>query len=235
MSEDAMRGGRASFGRRLLVINPNSNAAITAQVQDLADRTLEGGAVVADAVGLPDAPIAIQSPADRSLAEPIAIARIRAGVAAGYDGFVMACFDDIAISERGRIGRPIVDAVDASLSLARTLANRLAIITTFEAAVPRIRALIARHGLEGICSVRAAGVGVSAAAQLAPETLARLRGTIDTAITEDRAEVIILGSGALAGRGPILSSGSKVPVIDSIEAAIRLAVASSTLPCAARM
>ncbi|HMO70262.1 MAG TPA: aspartate/glutamate racemase family protein [Paracoccaceae bacterium] len=226
MIDDAMRGGRAGCVRRLLLINPNSNAAITAQVQELADRTLEGGVIAADAVGLPDAPIAIQSTADRALAEPMAIERIRAGVAAGYDGIVMACFDDIAISERGRIRSPVVDAVDSSLSIARTLAKRFAIITTFDAALPRIRTLISRHGLDGICSARAAGIGVTAAADLAPETLARLQSTIDTAIAEDGAEAIILGSGALAGRGQLLSAGRAVPVIDSIEAAIRLAAAA---------
>ncbi len=214
---------------RLLVINPNSNAAITAQVQALADRVLDRGRVTADAVGLPQAPVAIQSPADRAVAEPLAIARIEAGVAAGYDGFMMACFDDIAVSERRRISRPIVDAVDASLSLARTVARRFAIVTTFDAAVPRIRALAKRHGVAEICSVRAAGVGVNAAADLSSVTLARLQATIDAAVTEDGAEAIILGSGALAGRGPVLAAGRQVVVIDSIEAAIRLAAASVAL------
>lgn len=219
----------AGRGARLLIINPNSNGAITAQIRALADRVL-GAGVTAQVVDLPDAPLAIQSPADRGVAEPLAIARIEAGVDEGYDGFIMACFDDIAVSERVRIPRPIVDAVDASLALARTRARRFAIVTTFDAAVPRIRALVARHGLDGACSVRAAGIGVSAAADLGSETLARLQATIDAAITEDGAEAIILGSGALAGRGPGLSAGRDVPVIDSIEAAIRLAAAAVSSP-----
>lgn len=221
-------------GRRLLVINPNSNAAITAQVQTLADRVLDAD-VKATVVGLPGAPLAIQSPADRAAAEPRAITRIEQGVAEGYDGFVLACFDDIAISQRGRIPHPIVDAVDASFSLARTVARRFTVVTTFDAAVPRIQALAERHGLADICTVRAAGVGVSAAAELAPAALARLHLAIDAAIREDRAEAIILGSGALAGRGSVLIEGRGISVIDSIEAALRLAAASiALLPIPAR-
>ncbi len=215
--------------RRLLVINPNSNAAITAQIRRMADHVL-GAGVETTVIDLIDAPVAIQSPGDRALAEPLAIARIEVGVAEGYDGFVMACFDDIAVSERGRIPRPIVDAVDASLALARTCASRFAIVTTFDAAVPRIRALVARNGLDGTCTIRAAGIGVSAAADLDPQTLARLQDTIDAAIAEDGAEAIILGSGALAGRAPVLSEGRAVPVIDSIEAAIRLAAVAVSSP-----
>lgn len=221
-------GGRNGKTIRLLVINPNSNQAITAQIQDLANRAL-GAGVEAVVVDLPAAPLAIQSPADRAVAEPLAIARIEEGVAQGFDGAVLACFDDIGIAARGRLPIPIIDAVDASLTIARTCARSFAIVTTFEAAVPRIRALVSRHGLEAVCAVRAAGIGVSATAQLSPETLAQLRGTIEATIRDDAAEAIILGSGALAGRGPVLAEGCDVLVIDSIEAAIRLAAISAAI------
>jgi len=212
--------------QRILVINPNSNAAITAQIATLADSIL-GSDVEARVVDLIGAPIAIQSPADRAVAEPLAIARIKTAVAEGFSAVALACFDDIAVSARGVVSVPIIDAVDASLTLARTCARRFTIVTTFEAAVPRIRRLVSRHGLEKVCTVRAAGVGVSATADLAPETLARLKATIAAATDEDRAEAIILGSGALAGRSTILARGCNVPVIDSIDAAIRLAAASA--------
>lgn len=214
--------------QRILVINPNSNAAITAQISALAD-CMRGPGIEASVVNLPGAPIAIQSPADRALAEPLAIARIKTAVAEGFGAVALACFDDIAVGARGMVSVPIIDAVDASLTLARACARRFTVVTTFEAAVPQIRRLVFRHGLEEVCTVRAAGVGVSAAAELAPETLARIRAAMAAATDQDGAEAIILGSGALAGRSAILSHGCGVPVIDSIEAAIRLAAASAAL------
>ena len=227
MNRDGMAHAAAAGGLRLLVINPNSNGAITAQIRGLAARVL-GDGVLGDGlrttvVDLPQAPRAIQSPADRAVAEPLAIARIEAAVDEGFDAVALACFDDIALSARGRLPLPIVDAVEASLALARSHARRFAIVTTFDAAVPRIRELVALQGLAGTCTVRAAGIGVSAAADLAPQTMARLQSAIDAAIRDDAAEAIILGSGALAGRGPVLGQGRPIPVIDSIEAAIRRA------------
>lgn len=215
---------------RLLIINPNSNEAITAQIRNLAQRTLGPGTegVVVD---LPAAPLAIQSPADRAIAEPLAIARIEQAVSQGFHGAVLACFDDIAIIARGRLPIPIIDAVDASLTIARTCARRYAIVTTFEAAVPRIRALVARHGLDGVCTVHAAGIGVTTTAHLSLGTQEKLREIIGTAIGGDGAEAIILGSGALAGRAPVLAEGIDIPVIDSIEAAIRLAAVSAAMSC----
>jgi allantoin racemase len=228
-----MRPSQASAGGtadpiRLLVINPNSNQAITAQIRDLALRTLgpETEAVVVD---LPAAPLAIQSPADRAIAEPLAIARIEQAVLEGFHGAVLACFDDIAITARGRLPIPIIDAVDASLTIARTCARRYTIVTTFEAAVPRIRDLVSRHGLGAACTVRAAGIGGSATARLSPDTLAQLRVTVEAAMREDTAEAIILGSGALAGRAAVLAGGLDLVVIDSIEAAIRLAALSAAI------
>ncbi len=77
--------------------------------------------------------------------------------------------------------------------------------------------------------MRATDISVSAAADLTPETLARLRATIDIAIAEDGAGAIILGSGALAGRAAVLGIGRGVPVIDRIRARIRLGEASAAL------
>jgi hypothetical protein len=58
---------------------------------------------------------------------------------------------------------------EASLALARTYARRIGIVTALQAAVPRIRALVARYGAEGVCTVRSAGIDVAAAAELDAE------------------------------------------------------------------
>ncbi|SCY88659.1 hypothetical protein [Paracoccus tibetensis] len=63
----------------------------------------------------------------------------------------------------------------------------------------------------------AAGIGFRTTAQLSNITLAKLQEIIDTSVSGDGAEAIILGSGALAGRAPVLAEGMDLPVIDSIE------------------
>jgi allantoin racemase len=219
--------------RRLLVINPNSNPDVAGQIRQVAERVLWAGSLPTWSIR-PRAQYAIESGVDRAAAEPEVVALIEAGVSASYHGYVLACFNDIAVAAtRGRIGAPVVCAVEASLALARSLATRPAIVTTVDAAVPGIRTLVARLGGSGFFSVRAAGIGVAAAAQLGPEAQQRLSAAIDAAITDDGADAIILGSGGLAGHASNLSRGRSIRIIDSIEAAVIFAAAAACLNCTA--
>ncbi len=44
---------------------------------------------------------------------------------------------------------------------------------------------------------------------------------IEAALAEDRAEMILLGSGALAGAAPLLEPACPVPIVDAAAAAVR--------------
>ncbi|WP_407492987.1 aspartate/glutamate racemase family protein [Pseudooceanicola sp. MF1-13] len=207
-------------GRRLLVVNPNGNADVTRLIARIADQVLPAG-TTAHVVNPEHSPHSIQTLADRRQAEPLAIdllARNR-----GYDAYVMACFDDIAVhSGRSFLGAPVVCAVEASLSVARLFAPRISIVTTVESMVPGIRTVVDALGASRTCNVRAAGIGVASAAAGGDEIERRLDDTIADARNFDGAGVVILGSGGLAGRASDLSARHGLPVIDSIEAAISL-------------
>ena len=110
------------------------------------------------------------------------------------------------------------------------MAQRFSIVTTVEEMVPGIQALLVRLGASSQCSVRAAGVGVAAAAAGDPEALRRLDATIALAREQDGAQAIILGSGGLTGHAARLSRRHAVPVIDGIEAAIREAAFRAARP-----
>jgi allantoin racemase len=219
----------AGAARRLLVINPNSNALVTEQIARAAARVLAPDTLI-DVVNPKGTPHAIENRGHREAAEPAVIALIEAAAGSGYAGYVLACFDDIAIeATRGRVGVPVVCAVEASLTLARSFASRIGIVTTVDAAVPRICALVGRYGFADVCSVRAAGIGVAAAATLGGEAHGRITGAIERAVRQDGAEVVILGSGGLAGHGAALSEGAGVRIIDSIAAAVAFAAAAARL------
>lgn len=219
----------AGASGRLLVINPNSNQAVTAQVRRVADRVL-GTTIGADVVSPEDNPRAIETSRHRLEAEPRVVALIEKAATQGYAGFVLACFDDIGIAAtRGRVGVPVVCAVEASLALARSFGAPVGIVTTFAAAVPRIEALVAQYGAASVCGVRAAGIGVAAAAELDNDARSRLGAAIAAAVSEDGARAVILGSGGLAGHAADLGTNQGVPIIDSIEAAIAFGAAAAAL------
>lgn len=216
--------GRAAQHGRILVVNPNSNPAVNLLMEGLAERVLPPG-VTARVVQPRQAPPAIQTLADRRIAEPMALDLLAQHQ--GYDAYVMACFDDIALVQARRFLRvPVVGAVEASVAMARLIAGRFAVVTTVETAVPGILAVLENLGALGQCRVRAAGVGVTEAAGSGGQ--ARIDAAIDMARNTDGAGAIILGSAGLSGRAQSLSQRHGLPVIDAMEAALRLAVAGLT-------
>lgn len=209
--------------RRLLVINPNTNPAVTQSIRAAALRVIDPATeitVVNPRIG----PLSIETPADRAEAVPQVIALTRDSLAGRYHAYVLGCFDDIGLFEaRTLVDVPVVGTCEAGIAAARTVARRFSIITTVHAAVPGINVLLERYGAADICTVRAAGIGVAAAAGDGVDTEARLLRTIRQAVEEDGAEAILLGSGGLAGKAPSFRAAVQVPIIDGIQAAVKMA------------
>lgn len=207
--------------RRLLIVNPNSNPTVTAHIRTSAQKVL-GPHCTADVIQVHDGPFAIESRQDRAEAEPSVIALLRNNL--GYDAYVMACFDDIAVEEaRSFIDVPVVDAVTASIAMARKQGSRFAIVTTVEAMVPGIQTLLETLGVDDECTVVAADIGVAEAAAGEANTLMRLDETIARARDAFKAKAIILGSAGLTGLAARLAQNHGLPVIDCIEAAVETA------------
>jgi len=210
---------------RLLIVNPNSNPAVSALLRDVAGRVLPPGAT-ARIVSPAQSPLSIETPAHRALAEPLALNLLAAHP--GFDAYVMACFDDIALEEGRRLLRaPVIGAVEAAVAVARRSADRFAVVTTVETAIPGIRRVLDGLGAGRRCAVHAAGIGVASAANGSHAADRRLDAAIAHARDAGRAGAIILGSAGLAGRAAELEARHGLPVIDAMEAAIRLALVSA--------
>lgn len=213
--------------RRLLVVNPNGNPEVTRLVSDTAAAVLHSSTDVR-VLHPSGSPRSIETRADRGLAEPLALNLLSEH--RDYDAYVMACFDDIAIdSARRFLAAPIICAAEAAISVARLFAPRITIVTTVETMVPGIRSLVTSLGAGGICTVRAARIGVASAAAGGADIDRKLDSTIDDARNFDGAGAIILGSGGLTGRAEALSRRHGLPVIDSIEAALSMAELAARL------
>lgn len=205
---------------RLLVINPNTNPRVTERIRDVA-KQLACRDIICEVRNPLEGPISIETSADRAIAEPMVIEIVRQHCSKGTRGFVLACFDDIGLTEARRLAAgPVIDACEAGIVAARTLTERFVVVTTVESAVPRIKMLASRYGSSSGCSVRAAGIGVADAASGAAAE--RLHAVIVKAIESDGAKVIVLGSGGLAGQANALSRQYGVPVIDGVGAAISI-------------
>lgn len=213
-------GPEARRRRRLLVINPNTNAGITAQIRRAALEAAPPGTEV-EVVNPARGPFGIETPQDRAEAVPNVVSLIEARRNDGFDGYVLACFDDIGVEEASAlVPVPVVSMFGAGVVRTRERGGRFAIITTVEAAVAGIERLAAAYGVTHLCTIRAAGVGVAEAAARTPRAETRLFATIERAIGEDRAGAILLGSGALTGRAGALEERFGIPFIDGLAAAV---------------
>jgi allantoin racemase len=217
----------ASFAApaRILVINPNTNALVTARVREAAAR-IATPAVAFTVVNPVYGPHAIESTSDRDLAEPQVIQLLRSSVENDYDVCVMACFDDIAIDEaKSLTGRPVIGTAEAGIAAVQaSVPGRFAIITTVVSALPVIHRLLARYTPDADCVVHAAGIGVAEAADAGAGAQARLKETIARAIRNDGAKAILLASGGLTGLAEGLAEEFGLPVIDGVVAAMLQAV-----------
>jgi len=221
--------------QQVLVVNPNTNPLITRLVGEAASRFATPWLRL-DVVNPPRGPMSIETVEERALAERESVSFVHRRSARGYDAFVMACFDDLALDQlRGLLAAPVVGTCEAGMAAARALSPRFAIVTTFDAALPGIRLLMQRYGAGPLATARAAGVGVAAAAAAAEDTVDRIVQCARRAVSEDGAEVILLASGGLTGLAPRLSAALGRPVVDGVAAAIGAAVAQLPRVQAARM
>jgi allantoin racemase len=167
-------------------------------------------------------PFSIETPAHRAAAVPPVLELIERRRGEGFSGYVLACFDDIAVPETRALARvPVTDLAEAGITVAMAGGRRFAVLTTVVATVPRILELASRLGAGGRCTVRAADLGVALVAERSAATLARLEALGAAAVAEDGAEAILLGSGALAGAAPFLADACPVPVLDGVAEAVR--------------
>jgi allantoin racemase len=211
--------------RQVLVVNPNTNPAVTQRVRAAA-AGLETARVQVEVANPVRGPFSIETAAERADAEREAVAYIAQRAAGGFDAYVLACFDDLALEgARAIVDAPVIGTCEAGIAAARAVSARLAIVTTFDAAVPGIRALMQRYGAGPHATVRAAGIGVAAAAGGTQDTLERILQCARDAVLRDRAEVVLLASGGLTGLAPALAEAIRRPVVDGVAAAIALAVA----------
>lgn len=205
-------------GRRLLVINPNTNAAVTERVRAAVEVSASPGTTL-DVVNPQHGPFAIETPEDRAAAVPHVLDLIHKSGGA-YDGFILACFDDIAIAEARRaLAVPVISMAEAGIRAAAAFHARFDVVTTVQTAVPTIAALVAGYGMGDRCTVRATGIGVSETAAMTDRAEAAFAVTVG-ACFKAGSGAIVLGSGAYAGRSQNLSHAFSMPFIDGLEAAL---------------
>jgi allantoin racemase len=210
---------------RILVVNPNTSEAMTGEIAAAARRAASVGTEIL-AVQPFFGPVAIDCAVESYVSAVAVIDRV-VGVCELYDAVVMAGF-----GEHGRdalqelLDVPVLDIAESAAQVALMLGRTYSVVTTLERSVAAIQDRLLLAGLAQRCaSVRACGLSTAEVDADPATAVAAIVAEAKQAISLDRAEVICLGCGGLAGAAEAVTAQLGVPVVDGVAAAVRLAEA----------
>ncbi|MFD7921658.1 aspartate/glutamate racemase family protein [Streptomyces sp. NPDC059740] len=212
---------------RLLVMNPNTTAAMTATIRATAESVASPGTQIL-ATEPTWGPESIEGHFEGYLSAAAVLDRLCTLEAdlRPFDALVMAGF-----GEPGREGAqelldvPVLDITECAAQMALFLGHSYGVVTTLDRAVPQIEDRLLTAGLAQRCAaVVGTGLGVLELEEDPERTveviIERARETLRAG-----AEVVCLGCGGMAGLQERVSAALGVPVVDGVAAAVKFAEA----------
>jgi len=206
---------------RILVVNPNTTATMTAKIGAAARRAASPGTEIL-AVNPPHGPASIEGFYDEAMSLAGMLAVIRE--TPDFDAVVIACFDDTGLdAARCLTDRPVVGIGEAAYHMASMISNRFSVVTTLARSVPALEHNLHRYGLWARCArVRSSEVAVLELEEPDSDACARIGDEIGRAIAEDRAEAIVLGCAGMTDLSERLAADHRIPVLDGVSCAVAL-------------
>ena len=208
---------------KLLVVNVNTTPSMTEAIAASARSVAAPGTEI---IGLTPT-IGAESVEGNfeSYLAAVAVMNAVVGYPDRFDAVIQAGF-----GEHGREGLqelldvPVVDITEAAGHVACLLGHRYAVVTTLDRTVPLIEDRLTLAGLSARCaSVRSSGLSVLDLERDPEATVKAIVAAAELAVREDRAEVICLGCGGMAGLDEAVRRATGVPVVDGVTAAVKLA------------
>lgn len=215
---------------RVLVINPNSNQAVTDDMAEALAPLAIPGRVEIDCATLTEGPFGIESQHDAdSVVLPLRQMVLERDDA---NAFVIACYSDPGLAVcREATPKPVFGIQESGLFSALQRGQRVGVLAlglkSIKRHLPYIRAL----GLDS----RLAGerpLHLSVAESERPEALPRIEAVARELIDQDFADTLLLGCAGMAQHRPILEARLGVPVTDPTQAATVQAVGAVLLNAA---
>lgn len=208
---------------RILIINPNTTASMTATIGTAAAKVASAGTTILS-VNPDNGPASIQGPEDGEAALPglFAVFDTYMGVEDPFDAVIIACFDDTGLGElRARSDLPITGIGEAAYLQAAKTAAPFSVITTLPVSIPVLEHNIESYGLSEQCArVRASDIPVLDLEHHPEQALARIGSEIADAIEMDQCRSIVLGCAGMADMALILENTYSIPVIEGVSAAV---------------
>lgn len=213
---------------KILVINPNTTASMTAHIGVAARNAASPGTEIL-AVNPVNGPVSIEGFFDEAMSLAGLLDVIRRNP--DCDAVVIACFDDTGLdAARCLTDRPVIGIGEAAYHFASMISNKFSVVTTLARSVPALEHNLSRYGLSARCArVRSSEVAVLELEKPGSNARQKISAEIGLAISEDRAEAIVLGCAGMASLANDLAEEHGLPVLDGVSCAVRMAEAMAGL------
>ena len=206
----------------IVVINPNSNQAVTDGLdRALAPFRLTGGPDI-KCVTLAEGPFGVESQvhSDQVVLPLVNLLKQHGDASA----FVIACYSDPGIDACRSVSTvPVFGIQESGVLMALSRADRIGIVAISGASEKRHRLYMRRMGVAGrVAGERALNMSVDESAR-GTGTFARLQ-QIGRDLIDDGAEALVLGCAGMAVHRASLEEDLNIPVIDPTQAAVAAAL-----------
>lgn len=207
---------------RLLLVNSNSTTAVTERMVETANTVASPHTTVTGVTASGAA--VIRSHLEFAEAAVQTVLALQQN-APGHDAAIIGCFGDPGLkAARQTLDIPIVGLTEAAMLMAHTLGGRYSVISFGRHNAINMVDLARSYGLHSrLASVRIADVSYSAILADPSQAFDACVDAGKQALTQDGADVLILGGGPVAGMARQVAAMLDVPVLDSIACATKLA------------
>ena len=215
----------------ILVINPNSNQAVTDGLSETLEPLRIAGGPEIECVTLESGPFGIHSQADcDSVVMPLKDMVTARSDASAY---VIACYSDPGLAVcREATARPVFGIQESGLFAGLQRGDRLGITALGPASIKRHLRYIRQMGLDSRLAAERA-LNLTVAESERPEAFPRLLEVATELRDRDGADTIVLGCAGMAGHRLKLEDALGVPVTDPTQAAVSQALGTVLLSGAA--
>jgi allantoin racemase len=209
---------------KLLLINPNTSAAMTAGIAAAArDVAAPGTEIVARQPSF--GPASIEGHFDDVFGAAGVAEQAQLAATEGFDATLIACFGDPGLdAAREVLTGPVLGIAEAAFHAAAMLATGFSVVTTMTRTCVIAERLVQRYGFERSCrGIHGTDIPVLDLEAVSGETVDRIEAAARHALAADRSEAIVLGCAGMAALCRELTSRLGVPVIDGVAVAVKFA------------
>lgn len=209
---------------KIAIINPNSTESMTKKCEEVALKFKNPDTQIWASNPI-NTPKSIEGHYDEVKSLMGLIEEIKKAKQWGADAYVVACFDDPGLeAAREIVDGPVIGICEAAMHMTSIVASSFSVVTTLNRSVPIIEQLSFKYGMDRFCrKVRAANIPVLSLEDKTCNAKQKIEEEILKAVKEDNCEAIILGCAGMADLTIELSEKCKIPVVDGVLCAIKMA------------